>query len=177
MKQLDSSVEMRVSFSNDGNMLASTSLYSEVHLWDVATGKLRKTLGKQSWGATNVSFSPDGNTMATYNHTGLHLWDVETCKLLQTFNHAPELVSPGFNTTNISFSPDGSTIVTYTYDRTSYRTALYLWDVPTNTLRDVLHGPYDSVDAISYSANGNILAVTTSSGIFLWYVNLAWYAL
>ncbi len=168
---VDSSVKMKVSFSNDGNMLASTSLYSEVHLWDVATGTLRKTLGKQSWGATNVSFSPDGNTMATYNHTGLHLWDVETYKLLQTFDHAPELVSPGFNTTNISFSPDGSTIVTYTYDRTSYRTAVYLWDVPTNKLRDVLRGPYDFVEAISYSANGNILAATTSSGIFLWYVN------
>ena len=60
---VDVSVKMRVSFSNDGSTLASTSVYSEVHLWDVATGELIKTLGEQSWGATNVSFSPDGNTM------------------------------------------------------------------------------------------------------------------
>ena len=168
---VDVSVNMRVSFSNDGSTLASTSVYSEVHLWDVATGELIKTLGEQSWGAMSVSFSPDGNTMATYNHTGLHLWDVETYKLLQTFNQDPELVSPGFNDVNISFSPDGRTIVTYTYDKTSRNTALYLWDVPTNTLRNVLKGPYDFVDATSYSPNGNILAVTTSSGIYLWYVN------
>ena len=166
---VDASVKMRVSFSNDGSMLASTSVYSEVHLWDVATGELIKTLGEQSWGATNVSFSPDGNTMATYS-TGLHLWDVETYKLLQTFNHASALVSPGFDA-NISFSPDGSTIVTYTYDKTTHSRALYLWDVATNTLRNVLHGPYDSVDSISYSANGEILAVTTSRGIYLWNVN------
>ena len=164
------SVKMRVSFSNDGSTLASTSAYSEVHLWDVATGELIKTLGEQSEGATNVSFSPDGNTLATYNRTGLHLWDVETYKLLQTFNQAPELVSDGFDA-NISFSPDGSTIATYTYDKTSYSRALYLWDVPTNTLRNVLDGPYDFVDAISYNTNGNILAVTTNLGIYLWYVN------
>ena len=100
---------------------------------------------------------------ATYNHTGLHLWDVETYKLLQTFNQAPELVSPGFDANISCFSPDGSTIATYTYDKTSYSTALYLWDVPTNTLRNVLDGPYDFVDAISYSTNGNILAVTNKS--------------
>ena len=75
---VDVSVKMRVNFTNDGSTLASTSMYREVHLWDVATGELIKTLGKQSWGTPNVSFSPDGNTMATYNHTGLHLWDVET---------------------------------------------------------------------------------------------------
>ncbi len=167
---VSASVRMRVSFSNDGSMLASTSVFSEVHLWDVATGELIKTLGEQSWGASSVSFSPDGTTMATYNHTGLHLWDVDTYKLLQTFNHAPTLVSFGFDV-NISFSPDGSTIVTYTSDKTNHSEALYLWDVATKTLRNVLHGPYIFVDAISYSANGNILAVTTSSGIFLWYVN------
>ena len=167
-KTVGSSDRMRVSFSNDGSILASTSS-SEAHLWDVATGELIKTLGEQSWGATNVSFSPDGNTMATYNYTGLHLWDVKTYKLLHTFNHAPTLVSSGADA-NISFSPDGSTLVTYTYDKTTHSRALYLWDVATKTLRNVLHGPYDSVDAISYSTNGSILAATTSHGIFLWNV-------
>ena len=167
-----SGLKMRVSFSNDGSTLASTSVYNEVHLWDVATGKLIKTLGKQSWGAT-MSFSPDGNTMATYNHTGLHLWDVETYELLQTFNHAPELVKNPLYDVNIRFSPDGNTIVTYAYDKTSHSSALYLYDVPTNTLRNVIDGPYTSVRSISYSANGNILAVTTSYRgiIYLWYVN------
>ena len=167
---IDNPVEMRVSFSNDGRTLASTSQYSEVHLWDVATGEFIKMLGKQSLGTPSVSFSPDGNTMATYNHTGLHLWDVETYKVIQTFKHPPELVAPGFNEVNISFSPDGNTLVTHTYNKTSYSSALHLWDVATGTLRDVLRGPYNFMDHISYSPDGNILAVTTEVGIYLWYV-------
>ena len=168
---IDNPVEMRVSFSNDSRTLASTSRYSEVHLWDVATCELIKTLGKQSWGTRNVSFSPDGNTMATYNHTGLHLWDVETYKVSQTFKHSPDLMVPRSNNkVNISFSPDGNTLVTHTYNKTSHSSALHLWDVATGTLRDVLRGPYKFMDHISYSPDGNILAVTANTGIYLWYV-------
>lgn len=166
---VDVSVKMRVSFSNDGSTLASTSKYSEVHLWDVFTGKLRKTLGEQSWGAESVSFSPDGNTMATYNHAGiLHLWDVATYELLKTFENPPELIDHINSDANITFSPDGSTIVTLTYNTVSHKQALYLWDVPTSTLRDILRGPYFWVEYMSYSPDGNTLVVTTDPGIFLW---------
>ena len=166
---IDVSVKMRVSFSNDGSTLASTSKYSEVHLWDVVTGKLRKTLGEQSWGAESVSFSPDGNTMATYNHAGiLHLWDVATYELLKTFENPPELIDHINSDANITFSPDGSTIVTLTYNTVSHKQALYLWDVSTSTLRDILRGPYFWVEYMSYSPDGNTLVVTTDRGIFLW---------
>ena len=166
---IDNPVKMRVSFSNDSSTLASTSKYSEVHLWDVATGDLRKTLGEQSWGAQSVSFSPDGNTMATYNHAGtLHLWDVATYALLKTFENPPELINHINSDANITFSPDGSTIITLTYDTVSHKQALYLWDVSTGTLRDILRGPYFWVEYMSYSPDGNTLVVTTDRGIFLW---------
>ena len=166
---VDVSVKMRVSFSNDGSTLASTSKYSEVHLWDVVTGKFRKTLGEQSWGAESASFNPDGNTMATYNHAGiLHLWDVATYELLKTFENPPELIDHINSDANITFSPDGGTIVTLTYNTVSHKQALYLSDVSTGTLRDILRGPYFWVEYMSYSPDGSTLVVTTDRGIFLW---------
>ncbi len=166
---IDNPAEMGVSFSNDGTTLASTSKYSEVHLWDVATGKLRKTLGRQSGGTESVSFSPDGNTMATYNSYGtIHLWNVATYELIQTFEKPVELIDQINLNANITFSPDGSTIVTYSHNTISRKRALYLWDVPTGTIRDILNGPYSCVEHMSYSPDGNTLAVLTNQGVFIW---------
>ena len=158
---VDSNVSMRVRFSADGGTLASASKYSEVHLWDVATGKLRKTLGQQSRYTNDVSFSPDGSTLATYNHFGTLLWDVATGELLKIFEKPPEARNHINSGPNISFSPDGSTLAAYGYY------TVYLWDVATGTVQNTIKMPYSSVKSLNFSPDGGTLAVTEYNEVFL----------
>lgn len=80
-------------------------------MWDVATGKQNEILSTQIKGVSNVSFSPDGDTLAIsfgYPRTGkrerayeIDLWDVTTEKHKRTLIEHAEIVS------HIAFSPDG----------------------------------------------------------------------
>ena len=54
-----------VSFSPDGNTLASGSSDHTVRLWDANTGRHLRTLTGHTASVFSVSFSPDGNTLAS----------------------------------------------------------------------------------------------------------------
>ena len=54
-----------VSFSPDGNTLASASFDDTVRLWDATTGSPLRTLTGHTDNVLSVSFSPDGNTLAS----------------------------------------------------------------------------------------------------------------
>ena len=74
-----------ISFSPDGSVLVSGG-WDKIGLWDVTTGKLKQTFpeGTQPFteGASSISLSPDGKTLASNNigHPILSLWDVTTGK-------------------------------------------------------------------------------------------------
>ena len=73
-----------VSFSPDGQTLASGSEDKTVRLWDVATGReLRQLTGHTSY-VSSVSFSPDGQTLASGSRDNtVRLWDLTTGQFLR----------------------------------------------------------------------------------------------
>ena len=65
-----------VSFSSDGNTIASASWDSTLRLWDVDTGEHIHTLSGHTGPVYSVSFSPDGNTIASASWDGtVLLWE------------------------------------------------------------------------------------------------------
>ena len=65
-----------LSFSPDGNTLASGSLDNTVRLWDVDTGAVIRTLTGHTSSVRSVSFSPDRNTLASGSWDETLLWEL-----------------------------------------------------------------------------------------------------
>jgi len=70
-----------VSFSPNGQILASASEDSSIRLWSVAHGTTLKTLsGHTSW-VWAVAFSPDGQTLASGSEDcTIRLWSKDICR-------------------------------------------------------------------------------------------------
>ena len=142
---------LSVSFSPDGATLASGSLDGIIRLWDVATGRLLRTLQGNTYGADSVSFSPDGTTLASGGGFDriVRLWDVATGSPLRTLEgHTGEVRS-------VSFSPDGTALASGSFDR-----IVRLWDVATGNPLHALQGHtrWGFVNSVSFSSDGTTLA-------------------
>ena len=75
-----------ISFSPDGQTIASGSSDTTVQLWDVATGTLQNTLTGHTGPVYSVAFSPDGNTLATGSFDGtVLLWELTPTTAPLTF--------------------------------------------------------------------------------------------
>jgi WD40 repeat protein len=78
--------------------------YDTVRLWDVATGAARGTLKGHSGGVNAVTFSPDGQLVASASHDKtVRLWDVAMGTALRT------LMGHSGSVKAVTFSPGRST--------------------------------------------------------------------
>ncbi len=70
-----------VAFSADGNTLVSGSWDQTIKLWEVATGKVIRTLQGHRGNVYSVAFSADGKMLASGSWDGsTRLWNVQTRK-------------------------------------------------------------------------------------------------
>ena len=139
-----------VSFSPDGNTLASGSWDKTVRLWDATTGSPLRTLTGHTDYVNSVSFSPDGNTLASGSRDKtVRLWDATTGSPLRTLTGHTSWVS------SVSFSPDGNTLAS----ASGYDATVRLWDATTGSPLRTLTGHTDDwVTSVSFSPDGNTLA-------------------
>jgi len=146
-----------LAFSPDGRTLVSGGEDGKIKVWEVATGRLVKTLEprRERWRA--VAYSPDGATLAAagVDH-GLVLWDTATW----TIRHQiPEQNRTGAEA--LAFAPDGRHVAV------SLGFVARMIDVATG--KEVWCSPNQGVgmNAIAVSPDGATVA-TTGHMIKLW---------
>ena len=143
-----------IAYSPDGKIIAIGS-YGAVYFWDAQT---REQITKQEHFSQvrSIAYSPDGNSLASAEGTKVFLWDTQTRTLQNTLQH--------FNwVDSVAYSPNGNTVA-------SVRgTQVWLWDARTGTLLHKLTGHPDGARCVTYSPDGNLLAVgCTDRTVRLW---------
>lgn len=156
-----------VSFSPDGQILASGIIDGTVRLWRVNDGRLLNTLKGHKPTGDIVTFSPDGSILATCGNEIL-LWRVSDNKLLRSLTPV-DGKSEFLN--GVAFSPNGEFIAAITNEATT------LWRVSDGTLlRTFARGEYSTTEyskggfSVVFSPDGQTL-FADGRGIKQWRVS------
>ncbi len=144
-----------VSFSPDGQTLASASADNTIKLWSL-DGRLLRTLEGHSKAVKSVSFSPNGQTLVSASEDGtVKLWSKDGTPL-KTLSNSGAVYS-------VSFSPDSQTVASASADKT-----IKLWSLE-GTLLKTLTGHGDEIYSVSFSPDGKTLAsASADKTIKLW---------
>jgi WD40 repeat protein len=169
-----------VSFSPDGQALASASNSGKVKLWDINGRELQTLKGHslpvtfQFSGATNTTtielfgtysldFGSDGQTLATIGIDGIvKLWDFVNGQELQVLDgHSPDHSSPNVPVRegSVNFSHDGRTIISGGSDG-----IVRIWDVISGQELQTLPGHSGAVNSASFSPDEQAIASASSDG-------------
>jgi WD40 repeat protein len=125
----------------------------------ILDGKTLAPLNEIETQATTLSFSPNGEFLATASGTVASLWRAADGELLNQFElHSSAIM-------DIAFSPDGATLATASLDQMAR-----LWRVSDAVM---LHqfSHFGSVHSLAFSPDGALLATGTTVGVVQWRVS------
>ena len=152
-----------VTFSPDGEHLASCSDDNTIKLWRIETREHVRTMGdsmKCILGIKSVVFSPCGTYLASGNgDSTVKLWRVNNGRLIRTLEGHSE------NVESVKFSPDGKYIASGSWDCT-----VKLWCTESGQCMSTMPGPLE-VQSVAFSPCGTFLASGSDTGfVNLWRV-------
>ncbi len=137
-----------LSFSPNGQILASGSWDKTIKLWDIQTGQEIYTLTGHQLQVTSVAFSSQGILASASFDRSIRLWYPDTWKNrpVQTLiGHVQAVLA-------VAFSPNGQILATGSDDKT-----IKLWDVSTGSVIHTLSNHCWSVATVVFSADGETL--------------------
>lgn len=149
---LDTSLS--VSWSPNGERIASGTMNATIHIWDVATGENLMEFVGHGAPIHDVAWSPDGASIASGSEDGsVKVWDAET-GVLQT-----NLSRHAYGIRSIAWSPDGTRIASGGEDE-----SMVIWDVATGEYIYDFDDFNSIVWSVTWSPDGNYVAAGLHNG-------------
>ncbi len=148
----------RITFSPNGDEVATASADATFRLWDAGNGALRRIFPRRAINTpvTSLAFSPDGRFEAIGSANGVvRLWDARDGRFLYDLRGHEGSVQA------LGFSVDGAWLFSGSADR-----SMRVWDTRHGTVSAV-HPFFDRVDAIgTLSVGGTQGYIAVASGPF-----------
>ncbi|HEY9880143.1 MAG TPA: AAA family ATPase [Leptolyngbyaceae cyanobacterium] len=140
-----------VTFSPDGQRLATSGKDGIARLWNLQGQEIAKLEGHQG-SVEDVTFSPDGQRLATSGKDGIaRLWNLQGQEIVKLEGHQGSVE-------NVTFSPDGQRLATSGKNGTAR-----LWNLQGKQLA-VLEGHQGDVENVAFSPDGQRLATSGKDG-------------
>ncbi|HEV3448484.1 MAG TPA: sigma factor-like helix-turn-helix DNA-binding protein [Gemmataceae bacterium] len=156
-------------FSQGGSTLLTMGwergLMTSLCYWDVASGKLSKSVDTGDWRKRRVYLSPDGGTLAVSPNSkgGTSLLEAQTraerCELKGEHNYGRSVV----------FSSDGRYLATEWRDGAQAKTEMSVWDTGTGKLLHRLTLPVEAIYGFALCSDGRTLVTSGAEArVRLW---------
>lgn len=152
-----------LSYTADGNRLATASRDGIVKIWDTATGRELRSLRdledraktvtaarEQVARSVAVAFRPDGKTLAFAAGKDIKLYDPDSGKITAT------LTGHTAGITTLAYSADGKTLASGSLDAT-----IRTWDAEEKKLAKLLRTGHRRIVTAVFSPDGKLLAATS----------------
>jgi uncharacterized protein (TIGR03067 family) len=154
-----------IKYSPDGRTLVASCADGRAQLWDVASGRLRSTLGGEGRPARVLAVSPDGAWVAVGGEVkgdqsgGVVLFEAGTGREVLKFDLPTKAVR------GLAFSPDGKRLALSGDD-----SRVSVWDVKSGreVAALVAAAKEPSVSALAYSPDGKLLVSAAGPKVRLW---------
>ncbi|KAI2615576.1 WD40-repeat-containing domain protein [Hypomontagnella submonticulosa] len=151
-----------IAFSSDGRYIASGSDDSVVRIWDAEMGTTQhKVKVRRGW-VYSIAFSSEGVVAAASNDYSITMW------MASTGREVAHLTDLDGTPDSLCFSADGTTLAAVCSSEA------YIWEAQLNTgfekwNRVSNKSHHDSLQAITFSPNGNLLATGSyNSKVHIW---------
>ncbi|MEZ5400930.1 MAG: WD40 repeat domain-containing protein [Bryobacteraceae bacterium] len=144
-----------MAFSPDGKTLVAAAYDTDVRVWSVANGELRRVIDEMTVSMFELAFSPDGKYLAAAGvDRTVYLWDAATWKLVRKITGQPEMISA------LEFSPDSRLIVTGGMNEMAFNAPVkvMLWEASTGKPVRTMEAEH-RVGAARFSPDGRFVAV------------------
>jgi WD40 repeat protein len=155
-----------IAVSPNGRWLALDQGYSDIRIWEVATGRLAHRLAHGHGIVNSIVFSADSSCLVSAgrdegqprNPGEVRLWDVATGKEVLAFTRYTDYVWC------VAMSADGRMLATSDGDNT-----LRLWEVASGKERGRIIGHESAVHSLDFSPDGRLLAAASyDAPVYLW---------
>lgn len=137
-----------ITWSPDGEYIASASDDQTVQVWNASTGLSLFTYRGHSEPVNSVAWSPNGRYIASAsNDRTVQIWEASSGTPLSTCHGHTQGVN------SVAWSPDGKYIASASGDKT-----VRIWETVSGTPYSVLHGHTQIVWDVSWSPDGKLVA-------------------
>jgi WD40 repeat protein len=160
-----------LAFSPDSQWLATGHRDNALNLWDVRTGRKKRSFRGHNYAVQSVAFSSDGRFLAAGAGAGHHasfadsdgelkVWDVQSGReVLDLRGHTRTVCA-------VAFSPDGR-LASGGFDQT-----IKLWDLATGQEALTLRGHFDAVWKLAFSPDGyQLVSASHDMTVRVWDAN------
>ncbi|KAF9348522.1 hypothetical protein BGX34_002428 [Mortierella sp. NVP85] len=147
----------RLQYLPNRNQVVSASIDSTIRIWDAEKGVCKHVLSCPE-GVMGISYSPQGDRIASANGLTVRVWDVESGTCLHTLSgHKKGVFS-------VKYSPGGEHIASGDLGGT-----VIVWNIATKASLWTLTGHTGSVSKLEYSTQGHVLvSASTDKSVRVW---------